>query len=89
MISNGEAKFKELSSKNMLLREFENICLNVEQCAPEVELDLKHLNSETADKVTKMINGYKPQTGFERPVKMTIILKDDIPVYQQPRRIPV
>ena len=60
VISNGEAKFIEWSRKNILLREFESICLTDEKCAPEVELDLNYLKSETADKVTKMINGNRP-----------------------------
>lgn len=88
LIRNGEAVFKELTDENLLMKEFKSICLNVEQYVPEVQLELDHLEKNVADRVSTIVNGYKPRNDFESPVKMRIVVKDDIPVYQRPRRIP-
>lgn len=48
----------------------------------DVSLILKH-----QDTVTNMISEYKPNKTHEIDVKMTIILKDDEPVYQKARRL--
>lgn len=69
------------------MREFESICLNAEQFVPEVEAKLEHLKGTTAEKVAEMIVDYKPRNDFKSKVQMKIVLKDDMPVYQRPRRL--
>ncbi|XP_029162889.1 uncharacterized protein LOC114934371 [Nylanderia fulva] len=51
------------------------------------DTDLSHLTSENENKVSDMINKYNPTRKCETEYKMTIILRDDEPVYQRPRRL--
>ena len=64
------------------------MCLNVEQLQSKVELELNHLSKRNKETVSRLISKYKPQKRVESPVEMKIILKDDMPVYQRPRRVP-
>ena len=64
------------------------MCLNVEQLQSKVELELNHLSKRNKETVSRLISKYKPQKRAESLVEMKIILKDDIPVYQRPRRVP-
>lgn len=73
-----------------------NICNNVEDefakmClisnVTEGELDLSHLKRADAERIQSLVTSYEPQRNTESPVEMKILLTDDIPVYQQPRRL--
>jgi len=50
--------------------------------------ELKHItNNEHRSTVENLINSYKPDKVKETGVKMSIILKDEKPVYQRARRL--
>lgn len=51
------------------------------------DIDLSHLTSEHKNNVSDMINKYNPIQKCETEYKMTIVLRDDEPVYQRPRRL--
>lgn len=53
------------------------------------EVDLVHVsNSEHRETVSNLISAYNPDYKMrETDVKMSIILKDNDPVYQAPRRL--
>lgn len=88
VIKNGEAFFKELVEKN-LLEEFSSICLNAEELKLDIPIvELSRLKKDVAGSVVKEIEEYKPKKNVKSPIEMKIVLKDDRPVYQQPRRIP-
>ncbi|KAL0838851.1 hypothetical protein ABMA28_016879 [Loxostege sticticalis] len=44
-------------------------------------------NPVLKEKVVRLVEGYKPQQTKDAPVELKIILKDDIPVAQRPRRV--
>lgn len=80
-------KVEEVASDTVgLLSEFGNLCLNFEEeVTPTVELE--HLKRHERDKVLKMIVGYEAKEKADAPVSMKILVKDDIPVAQRPRRV--
>jgi hypothetical protein len=51
------------------------------------EVDLSHIRDvENRNAIADIVQSYKLEKIREVSVKMSIILKDDIPVYQRPRR---
>lgn len=51
-------------------------------------LNLSHISDKNAkQEIENVVRNYKPQKTREVGVKMTLILKDDIPIYQKPRRL--
>lgn len=52
------------------------------------KLDLSHIKDESIkNEVTELIMNYSPQKIKETGVEMRIVLMDDIPVYERPRRL--
>lgn len=71
-----------------LFVEFKSMCmLGVEQADIFDEVDLSHLSSVQKEKALSLIGDYKPIRNCSTPVKMKILLIDDLPVFQQPRRL--
>jgi len=64
--------------------EFRSIC--VEELIATSKIDLSQLSQPEAKKVLEMIEQYCPIRNTNAPVEMEIVLKDDVPVYQHPRR---
>lgn len=51
--------------------------------------DLYHIDDKSVtDEIMSLVRGYKPTAVLKPPVELKIILTDDIPVCQQPRRLP-
>lgn len=50
-------------------------------------LDIEHLNGNMRRQLRNLVETYKPVKPEIYPVKMKIILTDDIPVTQRPRRM--
>jgi len=59
----------------------------VELTSESSDVDLSHLTSEHKNNVSDIINKYNPTQKCETEYKMTIVLRDDEPVYQRPRRL--
>jgi len=49
-------------------------------------VDLEHLSQEVASEVESLIDNYKPERNLTSPVEMKILLTDELPVFQHPRR---
>jgi len=60
-----------------------------EQVAVTDHIDLYHLNQSQQSAVKSLIEEYAPERNANALVQMKIILKDEIPAYQHPRRLPV
>lgn len=61
--------------------------LNI-QVVDDTQLDFSALaNSEHKEKITKLVSDYIPEQRYESDLKMSIIVKDDEPVYQRARRL--
>jgi len=50
-------------------------------------VDLEHLSQEVASEVESLIDNYNPERNLTSPVEMKILLTDELPVYQHPRRL--
>ncbi|KAM8718663.1 hypothetical protein ACLKA7_001384 [Drosophila subpalustris] len=73
-----------------MLNEFESMCmLTLEQDAHFDQLELPHLNPFQQKEVVQLIHSYKPIRNPSSPIEMKIVLTDELPVYQHPRRIAV
>lgn len=78
------------SSVADLLDELRDVCMLA--CANEeggIEMELSHLSKIHASQVREMVDNYQPCRNVDTSVKMKIILSDDIPVYQHPRRLAI
>ncbi|XP_049308582.1 uncharacterized protein LOC125777521 [Bactrocera dorsalis] len=76
---------------NGFLREFEALCL-AENEGPEEKskgIDVSHLDGSIAKEVERLVNTYMPGKPSSAPVQMKLILSDDRPVWQRPRRTSV
>jgi len=51
-----------------------------------IEVDLEHLSQEVTSEVELLIDNYKPERNLTSPVEMKILLTDELPVFQHPRR---
>lgn len=51
------------------------------------DLDLNHLHKNIQDRIRNMVSTYAPNPNPVSPIEMKIILKDDVPVSQRPRRV--
>lgn len=60
-------------------------CLTVEVDEPVITTHIPDVNIR--QKIGELINNYQPKQLQEAPLEMRIILKDDIPVVQRPRRL--
>lgn len=72
----------------------EVFCINIEEIVDDCRVDnrqqikLHDIEDPTIEhEIKDMINNYKPQKLKESSVKMQLVLKDEIPVYQRPRRL--
>ncbi|XP_041564617.1 uncharacterized protein LOC121467300 [Drosophila elegans] len=81
-------KEKNGSSCSELLNEFQSLCMmTMEQAESKLEVDILHLPHSQRGVVKRMIDEYKPIRNVHCPVEMKILLSDDLPVFQHPRRI--
>ncbi|XP_018799510.1 PREDICTED: uncharacterized protein LOC108975469 [Bactrocera latifrons] len=71
-----------------LSEEFGTLCMvaGMEKI-PVGEVDLSHLDKEKATIVRRLVANYKPTGNSNSPVEMKILLSDDTPVYENPRRM--
>ncbi|XP_049307706.1 uncharacterized protein LOC125777308 [Bactrocera dorsalis] len=71
-----------------LMKEFGELCLvgSINEKA-DVEVNVSHQQVEQADAVKEMVGAYTPLRNFESPVDMKILLIDDNPVFERPRRM--
>ncbi|XP_070855345.1 uncharacterized protein [Drosophila suzukii] len=67
---------------------FNGMCVTeiVEESSVLDKINLSHLDDCQKLKVQQLVTEYKPIKSIESPVSMRIVLEDDIPVYQRPRR---
>jgi transposase InsO family protein/ribonuclease HI len=69
--------------------ETDSFCALIESNSKEV-VDLSHIQKkENKDRVRDLIDNYNPQPRKSANVEMQIVLKNDSPVYQHPRRLSV
>lgn len=61
--------------------------IDVEDVYEVNAIDTMHVQNEYKQAITTFIENYKPNKIIDTDVKMTIILKDDEPVYQKARRL--
>jgi len=59
----------------------------VEEPSVADSIDLSHLNKSQKAEALELVEGYKPLKLIKSPVEMKLILEDDIPVFQRPRRV--
>ena len=82
-----------IKGSNACIKKLPNDELNVVHCVQIVEPPYagaySHLLGKNREKVRLLIENYKPENKKSTPIKMKLILKDDIPVYQSPRRLPL
>jgi len=69
------------------LHDFKGMC--AEQAAVSDHVDLSHLNQSQQSAAKSLVEEYAPERNANAPEQIKIILKDEIPVYQHPRRLPV
>jgi len=80
---------QDRSSCTELLAEFGSLCMiTLEQTETKKDIELSHLPHSQRGIVKRMIDEYKPKRNIHCPVEMKIILTDESPVFQHPRRIP-
>lgn len=62
--------------------------MNVKALVQKEVTDLSHVeNKKLANEVLQLVQQYKPEQPAESSVKLSIMMKDDIPVHQAPRRL--
>jgi len=72
-----------------LQSEFESLCnLGCFEESFVDELDLCHLKNPEKVEILQIVSGYKPRKINESPIEMKLILSDESPVYEGPRRLP-
>lgn len=65
--------------------EFRNMCM--EELIATSKVVVSHLSHPEAKTVLEMIEKYCPIRNTNAPVEMKIVLKNDVPAYQHPRRL--
>lgn len=71
-------------------KEKENFLMEIRVANEENEIDVGYIeNKEVRNKVKNMIENYQPNKSKTTEIKMRLVLKDDEPVYQNPRRLSV
>ncbi|XP_017467408.1 PREDICTED: uncharacterized protein LOC108359847 [Rhagoletis zephyria] len=82
-----EGKETRVSESSILeLREeFPGLCLQVEEVEGS-QHDLAHLSKGDSAAIDELVRQYVPLKCVESQVEMKIVLTDDLPVYQRPRR---
>lgn len=81
---------KSVAKEASIFEEFSSLCLSMEISEPEKGKkipDLQHCEDSHAETVLAMINGYTPEKTEDTQVTMKIVLTDDVPTYQPPRRL--
>ncbi|XP_046869091.1 uncharacterized protein LOC124461628 [Drosophila willistoni] len=71
---------EEVKTPKGMLQEFESLFLLA-------ELDLCHITKSDVKEVKQLIHSYVPQPSKKSPVEMKILLSDECPVYERPRRL--
>ncbi|XP_071651719.1 uncharacterized protein [Temnothorax longispinosus] len=83
-----ELHIKKNETKVIKLSEGENLILNI-----EVENEIKNVeigldvSVACRNEVKRLVDSYKPNKTMESPIKLKIILKDEKPIWQGPRRL--
>lgn len=57
--------------------------MNISASIDELDISMRAF----ATKVLELVNAYRPVQGIVAPMKTVIVLKDEVPVYQRPRRL--
>ncbi|XP_049318244.1 uncharacterized protein LOC125780300, partial [Bactrocera dorsalis] len=82
-----EERNAPIEAKNKWIKEFDAMSLNERK--DETTVNLGHLSKGLAKEVKSLVDKYKSSGKCISPVKMEIVLTDEIPVYQRPRRLPI
>nr|XP_036232567.1 uncharacterized protein LOC118683567 [Bactrocera oleae] len=78
----------EVMGDKRLIEEFEVLCsIETGICEETDRVDLSHLSAHDAKVVSGWIHSYCPKKPSHRPVEMKLILKNEKPVFQRPRRV--
>ncbi|XP_046868782.1 uncharacterized protein LOC124461295 [Drosophila willistoni] len=88
VMPNTEAKetvHNEVKTPKGMLQEFESLFLLAEE--EKNELDLCHITKSDVKEVKQLIHSYVPQPSKKSPVEMKILLSDECPVYERPKRL--
>lgn len=81
---------KRNNNNNVIENEIASLsnCLYVSQ-EEQIMPDLSHIADKTiSTEIKQLINQYEPKPINESPVQLKIVLTDEVPVYQSPRRLP-
>jgi len=78
---------KNINFGSEFLQDFKSIC--AEQAAGSDHIDLSYLNQSQRYAAKILIEECAPERNANAPVQIKIVLKEEIPVYQHPRRLPV
>nr|XP_044248468.1 uncharacterized protein LOC123002399 [Drosophila takahashii] len=76
---------KSVEPELNIFQEYPQVCLFAESEEPEI--DVAHLERSIAKTVRALTNNYKPEKRKDSPIQMKILLNDEYPVYEHPRRI--
>ncbi|GBP06799.1 hypothetical protein EVAR_72934_1 [Eumeta japonica] len=68
------------------ITEFASLCMHFEEGETSV-INLDHLKKNERNRLLTIIQNYQPKEVKNAPVSMKILVKDDIPVAQRPRRV--
>lgn len=87
-VKKGDREDKKDSSSDLRNsgNEFETFCAAI-VIEENVKYDLSHLPKENVVEVKRLIKEYTPERRKPSPISMKLILTDEIPVYQRPRRL--
>lgn len=59
------------------------------EVTPESEVDLSHIaNKSIKSEVAELLTSYKPEKTKDTDIMMTIVVKEERPIYSRPRRLP-
>uniref|UniRef100_W8C8Q1 RNA-directed DNA polymerase n=1 Tax=Ceratitis capitata TaxID=7213 RepID=W8C8Q1_CERCA len=77
------------NNASQLIHEFKDICMMAgTDTESKIQIELTYLNQNLAARVNHIIDSYNPIKGAKSPVEMKILLIDEQPVYERPRRVP-
>ncbi|XP_036339729.1 uncharacterized protein LOC118749046 [Rhagoletis pomonella] len=92
--SPGRAKKVNLEDHNQdnglaLIKQLGDICMMAgTEINSKSQVELAHLQQALAARVTDLLDMYSPVKGAKSRVEMKILLTDEHPVYERPRRVP-
>ncbi|XP_036347175.1 uncharacterized protein LOC118756523, partial [Rhagoletis pomonella] len=81
-----EVSLEKSEDKQGWIQEFD--VMNLTEMKDKPTLNLEYLGKSFAKAVESLVSAYAPAGNCPSPVKMQIVLSDEIPVYQRPRRMP-